>query len=73
MSVNVQRGDAKSCCSCLCLGADHDWGVILHGEGKKCCIGGASNGIEVFGGDVEREIDERLTVGFEECREPGLA
>lgn len=66
-SADIQRGDSKSCCSRLCLRADYAWSIISHREGEECCVGGAGDGIKVFGGDVEGEIDERLTVGFDEC------
>lgn len=56
--ANIQRSDTKSCCSRHRLGAYHAWSIIFYGEGKECCIGGAGDGIKVFGGDVEREIDE---------------
>lgn len=73
VSVDIQRGNTKSCCPRLRLGTDHAWGVVLHGEGKECCVSRTGDCIEVFGGDVEGEIDEALTVGFEERREAGLA
>lgn len=73
VGVDIQRGDTESCCPCLRLGADHARGVVLHRERKECCVSRAGDCIEVFGGDVEGEIDEALTVSFEECREAGLA
>lgn len=69
--VNVECGYAESGCSCFRLRADHDGGVVLHGEGEEGGVDGAGDGIEILAGDVEGEVEEGLAMGFEECGEAG--
>jgi hypothetical protein len=42
----------------------------LVGPGEDCAVGRGRGGVVVLAGDVEREVDEELAVGFDEGGEP---
>ena len=54
------------CGPCFGGGADEGWCEVGEGKGLDCVVQRTCNFDVVLGGDVERDVEEWLAVGFDE-------